>query len=66
MLHIEHLLMVLCQAEVAFIVIGGMAAVAQGSAYVTADLDLCYQRHPPITRPGGSGVQAGEERPLAP
>jgi hypothetical protein len=45
-LHIEHLLMVLCQAEVAFIVIGGMAAVAQGSAYVTADLDLCYQRHP--------------------
>jgi hypothetical protein len=38
--------MVLCQAEVAFIVIGGMAAVAQGSAYVTADLDLCYQRHP--------------------
>lgn len=46
MLHIEHLLMVLCKAEVAFIVIGGMAAVAQGSAYVTADLDICYQRHP--------------------
>lgn len=45
MLHIEHLLMVLCKAEVAFIVIGGMAAVAQGSAYVTADLDICYQRH---------------------
>jgi hypothetical protein len=46
MLHIEHVLMVLCEAEVAFIVIGGMAAVAQGSAYVTADLDICYQRHP--------------------
>jgi hypothetical protein len=45
-LHVEHLLTVLCKAEVAFVVIGGMAAVAQGSSYVTADLDLCYQRHP--------------------
>ncbi len=29
---------------VKFIIIGGMAAIAQGSAYLTADLDLCYSR----------------------
>jgi hypothetical protein len=28
------------------VVIGGMAAVAQGSSYVTVDLDVCYQRQP--------------------
>ena len=39
------LLTALSKADVAFIVIGGMAAVAQGATYVTADLDLCYQRH---------------------
>ena len=44
MLQAERLLTALCQANVAFVVIGGMAAVAQGSAYVTADLDICYQR----------------------
>jgi len=43
-LQAERLLTALCQANVAFVVIGGMAAVAQGSAYVTADLDICYQR----------------------
>ncbi|MDZ7413082.1 MAG: nucleotidyltransferase [candidate division KSB1 bacterium] len=46
MLHAAVLLTALSKAEVAFIVIGGMAAVAQGATYVTADLDLCYQRHP--------------------
>ena len=46
MLQAERLLTALCQANVAFVVIGGMAAVAQGSAYVTAHLDLCYQRQP--------------------
>jgi hypothetical protein len=45
-LQTERLLTALCQANVAFVVIGGMAAVAQGSAYVTADLDICYQRQP--------------------
>ena len=46
MLQAERLLTALCKANVAFVVIGGMAAVAQGSAYVTADLDICYQRQP--------------------
>ena len=45
MLQAALLLTALSQADVAFIVIGGMAAVAQGATYVTADLDLCYQRH---------------------
>ncbi|MBI3016121.1 MAG: nucleotidyltransferase [Candidatus Tectomicrobia bacterium] len=44
MLEAERLLTALCKAEVAFVIIGGMAAVAQGSSYVTADLDICYQR----------------------
>ena len=39
-----RLLTILCEADVAFVVVGGMAAVAQGSAYLTADLDICYQR----------------------
>jgi hypothetical protein len=46
MLQAALLLTALSKADVAFIVIGGMAAVAQGATYVTADLDLCYQRHP--------------------
>src|SRR5438876_9984949 len=46
MLDAALLLTALSKADVAFIVIGGMAAVAQGATYVTADLDLCYQRHP--------------------
>ena len=47
MLQAALLLTALSQADVVFIVIGGMAAVAQGATYVTADLDLCYQRHLP-------------------
>ena len=46
MLQAEQVLTALCQADVAFVIIGGMAAVAQGSSYVTADLDICYQRQP--------------------
>lgn len=44
MLQTELLVTALCDAEVSFIVIGGMAAVAQGSSYVTADLDIFYER----------------------
>ena len=43
-LDVPRLLTVLCDAEVAFVIVGGMAAVAQGSAYLTVDLDICYQR----------------------
>jgi predicted nucleotidyltransferase len=41
---VEKLLKALQAERVAFIIIGGAAAVLQGSAYVTADLDLCYSR----------------------
>jgi len=42
----HRLLTAVCEADVAFVIVGGMAAVAQGSAYITADLDICYQRTP--------------------
>ena len=45
MLEPNRLLTALCEAEVAFVVVGGMAAVAQGSSIPTVDLDLCYQRN---------------------
>lgn len=44
MLDVEALLQNLHEQHVAFVVIGGMAAIAQGSAYLTADLDICYSR----------------------
>jgi len=43
-LKVEDLLKELNRFGVEFIIIGGMAAVAQGSAYLTMDLDLCYSR----------------------
>ena len=46
MLQAGKLLTALCEADVAFVIVGGMAAVAHGSAYVTADLDICYLRQP--------------------
>jgi hypothetical protein len=46
-LQAELVLTALCKAEVSFILIGGMAAVAQGSSYVTADLDIFYERKNP-------------------
>ena len=44
MLQAELALTALCKAEVSFILIGGMAAVAQGSSYVTSDIDIFYER----------------------
>jgi hypothetical protein len=40
----ERLLAVLIEANVEFIVIGGFAATAYGSAHVTVDLDIVYRR----------------------
>jgi hypothetical protein len=34
----------LCAHQVDFVVIGGLAMIAQGSAYITVDLDICYAR----------------------
>ena len=42
----RQLLIRLSEAEVLFVIVGGMAAVAQGSAYITVDLDICYERNP--------------------
>lgn len=39
-----RLLEALVTARVEFIIIGGMAATAHGSAHVTVDLDLVYRR----------------------
>jgi hypothetical protein len=40
----ERLLTVLTRAGVEFIVVGGFAATAHGSAHVTVDLDVVYSR----------------------
>ena len=40
----QRLLHQLTEKKVKFIVVGGMAMVSHGSAFVTADLDICYER----------------------
>ena len=42
----EHLIRALTESGVEFIVVGGFAATAHGSAYVTVDLDVVYRRTP--------------------
>ncbi len=37
---------VLARLEVRYVLIGGLAAVTQGSPVVTNDLDICYDRRP--------------------
>ena len=44
MTNVEKLLEQLHRHAVKYVLIGGMAAVAQGSSYLTADVDLCYSR----------------------
>lgn len=46
MTNFEELLKALVKNQVQFVLIGGLAAVAHGSALVTNDLDICYQRSP--------------------
>ncbi|HET8547333.1 MAG TPA: hypothetical protein VFL57_04990 [Bryobacteraceae bacterium] len=46
MIGFDALLARLTEHEVAFIVIGGAAAVAHGSARLTQDVDVIYQRSP--------------------
>ena len=41
---VEKILTALHDQGVNFVIIGGAAAVLHGSAYVTADLDICYSR----------------------
>lgn len=40
----ERILAALSDAEVELVIIGGVAASAHGSAHLTRDLDVCYQR----------------------
>lgn len=42
----ERMLTALVSGGVEFIIIGGMAATAHGSAHVTVDLDIVYRRTP--------------------
>jgi hypothetical protein len=41
----DALLATLAEHEVAFILVGGAAAIAHGSARLTQDLDIVYQRN---------------------
>ena len=42
----ERLMHTLVEHEVEFVLIGGWAAKLHGSPTVTADIDICYARHP--------------------
>ncbi len=44
MIQLEPILKSLTEAEVEFVIIGGVAITAHGSAYLTQDLDFCYLR----------------------
>jgi len=44
MVNLERTLTVLAEAGVRFVVIGGVAMYARGSAHLTRDLDICYER----------------------
>jgi predicted nucleotidyltransferase len=41
---LEALVGLLADGDVEFVVVGGLAAVVHGSAYVTHDVDVCYGR----------------------
>jgi predicted nucleotidyltransferase len=43
-MNLEEALRVLSEAGVEFVIVGGVAAVLHGSAYITFDLDICYSR----------------------
>ena len=44
MIDFERALTVLADAQVRFVIVGGLALTIHGSAYVTFDLDFCYAR----------------------
>jgi predicted nucleotidyltransferase len=43
-LNLKIILTTLKKHNVRFVLIGGQAGVAQGSAYMTRDVDICYAR----------------------
>jgi hypothetical protein len=46
MLDVEGILRQLTKEQVEFVIIGGLAMIAHGSAYITKDADICYSRTP--------------------
>ena len=44
MTRFEDLIKGLVAGGIRFVLVGGLAASAQGSAYVTLDMDICYER----------------------
>ena len=46
MFKLKKLVRALQKAKVDFVIIGGVAMTAHGSAHVTQDLDVCYSREP--------------------
>jgi hypothetical protein len=46
MLDTEGFLRLLNERRVEYVVIGGLAMIAHGSAYITKDMDICYGRSP--------------------
>lgn len=44
MIQVEQTLRLLTQHQVEFVIVGGVAISAHGSAYLTFDLDVCYAR----------------------
>ncbi len=46
MTQLQDLIRVLAEGQVEFIIVGGAAATAHGSARLTEDLDLVYRRTP--------------------
>jgi hypothetical protein len=46
MLDLPALIKQLTDHDVDFVLIGGLAMIAHGSAYITKDLDICYSRTP--------------------
>jgi hypothetical protein len=46
MMKFRDLLLALAEANVEFILIGGVAAIAHGSARLTLDVDVVYRRTP--------------------
>lgn len=44
MIQLEPILKSLIEQEVEFVIVGGVAITAHGSAYLTQDLDFCYSR----------------------
>src|SRR5579864_9554553 len=43
-MELARMLQALCDAQVEFVVVGGVSASLHGSAQVTFDLDICYSR----------------------